>query len=158
LLSWHLIVYVTRSSVILALEYKYFMHLRIAGFLGLLPNRDFVWDVCGGEPCNDHERLQKKARKEYRCGRDSQETRGEMAGSWQEAVAPPLNLVFAREIQEMEEKVLTNWRSICARLDASDSDSEEYDEQYNNKKDEGGDDEDKINKILIQVGALSLAA
>jgi hypothetical protein len=148
--------YVTRSRAILALEYKYFMNLRIAGFLRFLLNRDFVWVVGEGEPCEHHEELCEKARRAFRCGRDSQKTKEEMAGSWQEAVAPPLNPVFAREIQETEEKVLTNWRSICAKLD--DSDSEEYDEEHNNKKDEEGDYEDKINKILIQVGALSLAA
>jgi hypothetical protein len=157
LFSRHLTVYVSRSHIILALEYRYFMYLRIAGFLGFLRNRDFVWDLCEGESCNDHECLQKKARKKYRYGRDSQETREEIAGSWQESVAPPLNPVFARDIQAMEEEVSTNWRSICAKLDASEE--YDYDEEYSNKnlKDdsEGGDDEDKINKILVQVGALS---
>jgi hypothetical protein len=144
--------YVTRSRAILALEYKYFMHLRVAGFLGFPLNRDFVWVVGEAEPCENHERLRKRARRAFRCGRDSHETKEEMAGSWQEAVAPPLNPIFAGEIQDMEEKVLTNWKSICAKLGDSNS------EEHINKKDEEEDYEDKINKTLIQVGALSLEA
>jgi hypothetical protein len=75
LFSRHLTVYVNRSKVLSAIEYKYPPSLRIQQFHAILSTTGYYeWDRCTAEACSRHDYLGDHAREQFPLLSDSEQT------------------------------------------------------------------------------------
>jgi hypothetical protein len=99
-----------------------------------LPDSGFVWGICEGQPCANHDKLRWRASQQYRCYKDSEETKREVADMWEPAAPPALDEDLANQTRNMEQ---------MGRVELTRSERQNYGEE---------DKKSKANKLLSQVG------
>jgi hypothetical protein len=106
-----------------------------------------VWDTCEGERCDDHDELSLSASKQYRCYKDSEETKREVADTWVRAAPQALDQDLANRIRQVEQEGKVKVRvepTEPAHRNPTRFERPDYREE---------EKKSKANKLLLQVGS-----